>query len=456
VFGEEAAAQVVPEKIKGLARATHSASSVSSIHSEVQLVNKLLQHILRNLLAFLAALGVPVVPTRAQGLQLEAKTSIADGLHPWYEVKADPQNPKNVIICGSKWNARLNSLLGFVYASSDAGATWQAVLEDRNSRWVSEHSCAFGPNHKAYFISEASKVIDGKTHHKLGTTRLYVSTDGGQHWAEEIKTGWADHSASAVSFPAGRLYTFFNSTNTVEPGRAWGSNVGLLVFSADGKKVTGPFFNSKLQDRDYHGIYPFYAITLNSGTVVCLYHGITRTGMEQDLAIMRADQSPEPSLESTVIARTKIDKECPAFDHGSLTYDSESNRLFLVYGDGCRKRRIVLTSSEDEGRTWTKSKVLTDPQSSGRTFVGPSLVVGSGGALGLLWEEEWFSGRWLFSALQDNKLVEPEEASHRRGLAQALLSQNKYEEAATQYKRSINGISMTVALPTAQLSPRSR
>jgi tetratricopeptide (TPR) repeat protein len=31
--------------------------------------------------------------------------------------------------------------------------------------------------------------------------------------------------------------------------------------------------------------------------------------------------------------------------------------------------------------------------------------------------------------------AEPEEASHRRGLAQALLSQNKYEEAATQYKK---------------------
>jgi len=127
------------------------------------------------------------------------------------------------------------------------------VLEDRNTTWVTEHSCAFGSNHRAYFISEASKVVDGESNHRLGTTRLYVSSDGGQQWTETFKTGWADWSTSAVSSASSRLYTFFNSRNTAEPGRNWGSNVGLLVFSPDGKNISGPFFDSTMQGLGYHG-----------------------------------------------------------------------------------------------------------------------------------------------------------------------------------------------------------
>src|SRR5262249_55500852 len=149
------------------------------------------------------------------------------------------------------------------------------VLEDRSSTWVTEQSCAFGPDHKAYFISEASNMIDGEARHELGTTRLYVSMDGGQNWTEATKTAWADFSTSAVSHSSGRLYTFFNSGPTTgEAGRKRGTNVGLLVFSPDGKHVSGPFFNSEIQKHNYAGTYPSNAIPLKSGAVVALYRGL--------------------------------------------------------------------------------------------------------------------------------------------------------------------------------------
>src|SRR5271156_3116279 len=85
---------------------------------------------------------------RAQNMHLEGTTQIAQGVHLWYEIKADPEEPKNLILCGTKWDAFANSPYGFVYASSDTGSTWQAVLEDRNSPWVTEHSCAFGLKHR--------------------------------------------------------------------------------------------------------------------------------------------------------------------------------------------------------------------------------------------------------------------------------------------------------------------
>src|SRR5882757_8695972 len=130
---------------------------------------------------------------------LKAKTSVADGWHPLYQIKAGPECAQNLIVCGAKWDAATNAPFGFVYASSDEGATWHSVLEDKNSAWVTEHSCSYGPNHRAYFISGASRVIDGVPHHELGTTRLFVSSDSGWHWVETIKTGWADYSTSAVS-----------------------------------------------------------------------------------------------------------------------------------------------------------------------------------------------------------------------------------------------------------------
>jgi hypothetical protein len=358
---------------------------------------------------FLVVLVTSAGPADAQDLGMGRKTWIADGWHPWYEVKADPESPKNIIVCGTKWDGQHNAPFGFVYVSTDEGATWRNALEDRNSTWVTEQSCAFGSKHRAYFISEASKVIDGAPKHKLGTTRLYVSEDGGQHWIETIKTRWADWSTSAVSSSSARLYTFFNAIATSEPGMNRGSNIGLLVFSSDGKNVTGPFFDSTLPDLAYEGIFPSDATTLKSGRVVALYWGrrVTSLGMTVELGLVRADQSREPSLEHTVISQAVVGTNCLSFYQSSLAYDPQSNRLFLAYVDACDETRIMLTSSEDEGKTWAQSVAVGGPRNSNQAIVGPSLVVGSGGMLGLLWEEGESSGRWLFSRVLDKGIVEP-------------------------------------------------
>jgi hypothetical protein len=363
-------------------------------------------------LFFLTVMGGFVASARAQGLHLEAKVPVGAGWHPWYEIKADPEDSRNLIICGTKWDAQRDSPFGFVYVSGDRGANWQLVLEDRNSAWVTEHSCAFGSHHRAYFISEASKVVDGELYHHQGTTRLYVSTDGGWHWKEESKTGWADFSTSAVSSRTGRLYTFFHwSTGNGEPNG--NHNVGLLIFSHDGKRVSGPFFDSTIQTRGYSGIYPSEAISLKSGAVVALYKGVIQgpVGPEGDLGIIGASPSPKPSLVHATIAHTILERDCINSDEGSLAYDPERNRLFVLYVDGCKDTRIMLASSDDEGRTWTKGQSIVDPQHPNQRIVCPSLVASADGVLGLLWKDGRFSGRWLFSRIQGQKLLEPTELS---------------------------------------------
>jgi hypothetical protein len=348
-----------------------------------------------------------------QQLHLERMTPVGDGLHLWYEIKSDPESQGRLIICGTKWDALANAPFGFVYFSADAGRSWRNVLEDRSSAWVTEHSCAFGPNHRAYFVSEAAKDVEGGTNPELGTTRLFLSTDSGEHWSKTLETGWADYSTSAVSKTSGRLYTFFQASWIArDAGRQRGSDLGLLVFSHDGRTVAGPYFSSGASDRGYHGIYPSDAVSLRSGAVIALYFANRQTpsGLEADLGTIRADQSNEPALARTVIAHPLADiaDNCVNFFNGSLAYDAEHNQISVIYMDGCRDtNRIMLATSEDEGRTWDQSVPIATPKSPHRRMDSPSLVVGSNQTLGLLWKDKATSSRWLFSNIRDGILIEP-------------------------------------------------
>jgi hypothetical protein len=357
----------------------------------------------------LATVGLLAVSACAQEWVVKRRVSVGTGWHPWYEIKSDPEGPENLILCGTKWDALHNSPFGFVYTSADGGTSWKTALEDRNSNWVTEQSCAFGPNHRAYFVSESSRVfVDGELHHGLGTTRLYFSHDSGKHWEERTKTAWADWSTSAVSLASGSLHTFFNAP-TGDPSRNLGSNIGLLIFSPDDSSVTGPFFDAPMQRLGYQGVFPSDAIALKSGAVAALYYGIKlgTVGKETDLGIIRADQSPEPYLEGTVIVHTVLANDCLNLNDGSLAYDPDRNQLFVVYVQGCKERKIMLSSSTDEGRTWTKSIVVSDSQNPRRTFANPSLVAGPRDTLGILWQERQGAGSWLFSYIRDQRLVVP-------------------------------------------------
>jgi hypothetical protein len=361
-------------------------------------------------------LGVAHAASSAEAPRERVKYMVADGWHPWYEIKADPESPQNLIICGTRWDSDRNAPSGFVYASADGGANWKTALEDKATAWVSEHSCAFGPDHKAYFVSAASKVVDGTPRHELGTTRVFVSNDGGRNWQNTISTGWADYSTSAVSSAKGKLYTFFNSWNTADAGKGWGSSVGLLVFSANGRRVSGPFVDFRMRTLHYRGVFPSNAIALRDGGVIASYYAVGRTsqGWATDIGIVRAGPSLVPSVKSAIVSRrmSKPDRNCDNASDSSLAYDSARSRLFLLYFDRCDgKREIMLTQSSDEGRTWSIATPVSLPPSVHGDPYAPSLLVCPGSILGLLWKEgeDRASARWLFSYIRGHELGPPLE-----------------------------------------------
>jgi hypothetical protein len=333
--------------------------------------------------------------------------SVSTGWHPWYEVQVDPEDQKDLIICGTKWDARQNGPFGFVYNSRDGGGTWQTALEDRRSAWVTEQSCAFGPKHAAYFISSAAKTGNGTNHHEFGKSRLFVSPDGGSHWSDGVETGWVDYSTSAVSSSTRSLYTFFNA-ETNDPGMNFGASVGLLRFSPDGRRVEGPFLNHEMRKVNYEGVFPSDATAIKNGDVVALYWG-TRAASgirEADLGVVRADQSANPQLQFERLAHSTLESNCINFDSGSLAYDRAVDRLYVLYVDGCKETRIMLASSADEGRTWTNPTPVLEGEFASTAVANPSLVANAG-VLALLWQQGQGSGQWRFSDIRDNQLRSP-------------------------------------------------
>lgn len=359
------------------------------------------------LCTFIFMICAAVLPyLRAEDVHLVAKTRVASGWHPWYETKVDAEDPQNLLLCGTKWDAHTNAPFGFVYASSDQGKSWANVLEDRSSAWVTEQSCAFGTLHRAYFISEASKVIDGTAHHEFGTTRLYVSRDAGHTWKASVETGWADWSTSAVSVRSGRLFTFFNAYTGADPARKRGSSVGLLTFSPDGSAISGPFFVPSIEKQNYQGAYPSGAVALRNGTIVALWYGtrLSPSGIETDVNVIRASAAQPALLESANIARSSDNGSCITFNQASLTYDPGRDRLFVLYIMGCKEKQILLVSSDDEGRSWSKPTVIAEAKGRFAGFSHPSLVAEED-RLTVLWEAGDGPGNWFLSTIEARTLV---------------------------------------------------
>lgn len=365
----------------------------------------------------------------AQQNQGWQKVTVADGWHPWYELKADPEDPDRLIICGAKWDATRNALYGFVYASQNSGKTWRTVLEDRASSWVSEQSCAFGPDHSAYFLSEASKVVLGELHHDRGTARLFVSSDGGLHWTERLETGWADWSSSAVNPITGKLVTFFNFMGLQDKSNDYFTSVGVLLFSKDGKSVSGPFIDPVIGERHYRGVYPYSAVALKNGTLGAAFFGRRLNGnsleWEYDIGFLAVDLSEKPSWTTTILAHPNADPGSHCIPANiSLTYDRKRNRLFMVYLDSVKGVcELMLTGSDDGGKTWAKNTAVLIPGRLEQSMNKPSLCIGAGGILGLLWERADVYGGWLFSHIRDSKLVDP-PLELSRGQRSPLITQD--------------------------------
>ena len=300
-------------------------------------------------------------------------------------------------------------MYGFLYSTSDGGKTWRTAVEDKNSAWVSEQSCAFGVNGKAYFVSGASKVIDGMPHHEMGTTRIFVSSDAGRTWAEATKTGWADYSISIVDTLSGpdqnRLYMFYNGTHAAreeaKQRRARVSDMSLKTFKVGDNQVKGPIVNHNM---DNHVYLPKKVFLLKDGSLLALYlSGVeTDKGLDGIIGAARLDTKSFTLAGPLLVVRVPMQSGnvpgCGA-PNFAAAYDSAGDRVYVAYhifeNQQCR---FMLTASVDGGTTWSKGKEIPEPQTMGHRYYSPAMAVNATGTLGLLWRDGLTSDCWYFSA----------------------------------------------------------
>jgi hypothetical protein len=392
----------------------------------------------------LAILASSICTVRSIAQEVTIESNVAanppdGGWHPWYETHVDPDNAKNMLICGSKWNAKDNASYGFVYYSADGGKTWKQALEDKSSTWVSEQSCAYGVNGVAYFVADASKVIDDELHHDLGTTRIFTSHDGGKTWKLGIETGWTDYSASVVDTKPGtnqnRLYVYFNNLQTfyhsigqkdaedAEKKLSTGTRLGMISYKDGDAKVAGPFSSEAMARENLHGNYPAPALMLKDGTIVTIFTTKRRTEKNEREFMVEAvrTSADRMNLEAPVKMVDSLDNpdadssvQCGGYYLGSAgTYDPVHNKLYYAYSDVRNKKcTLLLTASTDGGKSWSKAQPIRLGAADGKqTFGSPAIAVNRQGVLAAMWQKKFRSGCWLFATSADDgkSLSSPKE-----------------------------------------------
>jgi hypothetical protein len=378
----------------------------------------------------------------------------------WYEMKADPEDANNLIVCGAMRSAKDNAYYGVLYSSRDGGKSWRQVIEDRGSTWVSEQSCAFGEHHRAYFVSEASEVVDGELHHSLGTTRIFVSRDGGESWLETAKTGWADFSSSVVARTHGsdarELYVFYNSDSNLNKVKQLGSTLDFFTVSEDGATVSQRQTVPGMAERNYQGVYPSSSVMLNDGTPIALYTAAKETESVNgiagsELGVVRFSAVGPPAL--TVVATPSSKNEptaCFASLSNSLAYDRAHDRLFVAYNDFTRGHcAVMLANSGDGGRTWSPAQELRLSAESHSSMYFPVLAVNQDGVIGLLWsgKSEGSPDCWHFSISSDGRNLEDTVSLSGCGDS-ASLKQQSSAYLATIISQAKGGQAASVELLT--------
>ena len=404
-------------------------------------------------------------PTHSPGRPLCVEWNVpvtpSGGAHlNWFEMKADPTNKNNLIVCGAVRNARNNAYYGVVYWSHDGGRSWKEGLIDRGSSWVSEQSCAFGLRHTAYFISAASRVIDDVPHHNLGRTHIFVSRDAGATWVKTAETRWADYSNSVIVKNSGgrkpRLYVFYNRARNKSGAKNSGSSLGFFSVSEYGREISRRRIVPGMTNKDYVGVYPSSSETLDDGSAAVLYSAARIVPEENgrtsiDIGVVRLTSRGISKPAVIAYPEYKLDPPaCPASLSNSLAYDKTRRLLYAAYNTALPGRcAVMFVSSHDGGKSWSQPHELSDPAAPNRSMYFPTLAVNEAGVIGLLWrgKPESSPDCWFFSTSSDGLRLD-----HRISLSPCgeddSLSRQYSAYLATVVSQPASGQSMSVRVVT--------
>ncbi len=369
----------------------------------------------------IALLSVAVVP--AQSITVGPNVQVSKGLasDPHFEMQmaADPFNAERLIACSMVWPGEASWTEVATYASLDGGRSWTNTLrtrgEARHDSW--DPTCTYGPGGLVYTFSQN---IDAKD---KSFDRIDRSTDGGLTWNTPIRTKHAERSFVTVDTTngprSGWIYIQGAGSVCIPGVRCANPQAYYFQYSADG----GRTFQSQLvpvADGNYPiGFGP--GVVLSDGTYVApmgewksstpLYQGGVLTGrvpvnvINHDgrwasaaLNVFRAkfDKSNWPlSVEVSPVGDWFLDRGWNRSMMAIMAADSSpgpfKDRIYLVWPDvGSGRSQILLSYSSDQGKTWSKPRVIDDNRTwagnpSGPDDIHGQVAVNPQGVVGVSW-----------------------------------------------------------------------
>ncbi len=362
----------------------------------------------------------PTRPDVVVGSNVQVSKPHADVPHVATVLAADPQDPQRLLAGAILIDPLSGRRDVVVYVSADGGRTWEASLNHQNAV---DPALAIGPNGAVYFIC-TDYPLDPRPLESLGLY-FFRSGDGGSHWEQGLPLRFpsysgldrpwitTDHTGGRFS---GRVYASFHASATPLLGTSEGGDMQVLplLASADGGRTFAP--STAGNTRVSHGpggviggpggvlsdgtyVAPYIAAiepTVTMHWKICVARstdggasfGIFSTGAP-DMSAVGVLRYPE--TEALLANRQSIGNRLPilACDPGSTRF---KDRLYLVWNDYKEDKgmRVMLSSSQDKGRSWTRPDFISDIpaqlRASKRGYAGtPGVAVNKDGVVGVTW-----------------------------------------------------------------------
>jgi hypothetical protein len=337
-------------------------------------------------------------------LNQSGRAFINSETEPWVDV--NPENALNLVgfFQEDRWSTGGARNVTFA-TSTDRGQTWTNIpapgltrhyggpYERATDPWVE-----FGPDNRVY----ATDLAFDDTSPASGIF-VHVSTDGGQTWSAPIALKTEDdfaffndrNSLAVDDFPDspfnGSVYVGWDRLASKGPGYAYTGD-GLVAYSRDGfdytNVVAAPTGNNEQTLTNLPVVEP-------DGTVILVGTYYQNQSFNKNGGKFFVTRSSDGGVTWDPVGFPLDEKPVgiPGIRGGdgvpNATVDRSDGKLYAVWQDsrfsGGKRDDILLTSSTDEGHTWSRPVKVNDTPAGPQGAFTPTVKVDANGRVGVLY-----------------------------------------------------------------------